>query len=140
MSFLKTRRRFLTDLASAGAAGGLAGVGASGLIGATQSFAADPPPETSEIRFENIPIYCEAPRYIAEELLRAEGFTIRHVEFATGQGLKLALAHGEDDFAFLYAPDAITGWMPACRSQCSPACTSDASSCSGANRSAVLLI
>jgi NitT/TauT family transport system substrate-binding protein len=109
MSFLQTRRRFLTVLASAGAAGGLAGVGAAGLIVASQSLAAEPPPETNVIRFENIPIYCEAPRYIAEELLRAEGFTVRNVEFPTEQDLKLALAHGEDDFAFLYAPDAITG-------------------------------
>jgi NitT/TauT family transport system substrate-binding protein len=109
MPIVQSRRRFLTDLASAGAVGGLAGVGASGLIGASQSLAAEPPPETNEIRFENIPIYCEAPRYIAEELLRAEGFAVRNVEFPTGQDLKLALAHGEDDFAFLYAPDAITG-------------------------------
>jgi NitT/TauT family transport system substrate-binding protein len=109
MPIVQSRRRLLTNAAAFAWAAGLAGVGAAGLGDEEKSFAAEPLPETREIRFENIPIFCEAPRYIAEELLRAEGFTIRHIEFATGRGLKLALARGEDDFAFLFAPDAITG-------------------------------
>jgi NitT/TauT family transport system substrate-binding protein len=109
MPIVQSRRRFLTNAAAFAGAAGLAGVGAAGLGDKEKSLAAEPPPETSEIRFENIPIYCEAPRYIAEELLRAEGFTVRHVEFVTVRGNKLALAHGEADFAFLFAPDAITG-------------------------------
>ena len=107
MPIVQSRRHLLTNVAFAGAA--IAVIGAAGKGSGGQSIVAEPPPETTEIRFENIPIYCEAPRYIAEELLRAEGFTVRHVEFATGRGLILALAHGEDDFAFLFAPDAITG-------------------------------
>ena len=107
MPMMHSRRRFLTNAALAGAAG-LLGARAAWL-GGSMSLAAEPPPETTEIRFENIPIYCEAPRYIAEELLRAEGFTVRQVEFTTARGDKLVLAHGEADFAFQYAPDAITG-------------------------------
>jgi NitT/TauT family transport system substrate-binding protein len=113
MPIVQSRRRFLTNAAAFAGAAGLAGVGAAGLGDKEKSLAAEPPPETSEIRFENIPIYCEAPRYIAEELLRAEGFTVRDVEHAaTPRDTMLALAHGEYDFAFLFAPDAIV-WLDA---------------------------
>jgi NitT/TauT family transport system substrate-binding protein len=33
------------------------------------------PPETTTIRLVKIPGICVAPQYVAEELLRAEGFT-----------------------------------------------------------------
>jgi NitT/TauT family transport system substrate-binding protein len=113
MPIVQSRRRFLTNAAAFAGTAGLAGVGAAGLGDKEKSLAAEPPPETNEIRFENIPIYCEAPRYIAEELLRAEGFTVRDVEHAaTPRGTMLALAHGEYDFAFLFAPDAIV-WLDA---------------------------
>src|SRR5579872_3360632 len=108
MPIMQSRRRFLTS-AALGAAG-VVGGRAIGLGDGRKLLAAEPPPETTEIRFANIPIYCEAPRYIAEELLRAEGFAVRDVEFTTvTRGYKLVLAHGEADFAFQYAPDAITG-------------------------------
>src|SRR6516165_3541890 len=60
---LPTRRRFLTDLASAGAVGGLAGVGASGLIGASQSLAAELPRAEgfTDIRYLDIPGLDESP-------------------------------------------------------------------------------
>jgi NitT/TauT family transport system substrate-binding protein len=112
MPIVQSRRRFLTNAAAFAGAAGLAGVGAAGLDDKEKSLAAERPPETSEIRFGNQPIFCEAPRYIAEELLRAEGFTVRHFD---GQEYNLALAHGEDgNFAFLFAPDAIR-WLDAGR-------------------------
>ena len=36
---------------------------------------AEPPPETRRIRFNHAPAACLAPQYLAEELLKAEGFT-----------------------------------------------------------------
>jgi NitT/TauT family transport system substrate-binding protein len=46
--------------------------------------AAEPPPETSAIRLVHAPTICLAPQYVAEELLRAEGFT--HIEYTTPEG------------------------------------------------------
>jgi hypothetical protein len=41
----------------------------------SESAAAEPPPETTRIRIHDSPITCFAPVYVAEELLKAEGFT-----------------------------------------------------------------
>ena len=76
---IQGRRRFLSSLALAGAAG-LGGIAAVPLGGAGSLVAAEPPPEITTIRFEKDPVACVAPP-IADELLRAEGFTdIRYVE------------------------------------------------------------
>ena len=62
-----TRRRFL---------GGLTVAGTAGLLGfQTRPVAAEPPPETTRIRLTHISGICVAPQYVAEELLRSEGFT-----------------------------------------------------------------
>ena len=74
MPIVQSRRRFLNHLGAAGVAG-LGGVGAAGLGGGARSFAAEPPPEITTIRLEKAPTTCLAPQYVAEELLRAEGFT-----------------------------------------------------------------
>ena len=66
MHMMQDRRRFLTTLSSAGAAG---------LVGTPTSFAQEAPPETTTIRLTNIPGICIAPQYVAEELLKSEGFT-----------------------------------------------------------------
>ncbi len=51
-------------------------VGATGLLGLKPGLvAAEPPPETTTIRLHRVPGICIAPEYIAEELLKAEGFT-----------------------------------------------------------------
>jgi NitT/TauT family transport system substrate-binding protein len=85
-----SRREFLTKATLAGAAGFL------GL--APSSFAAEPPPETTTIRLIRAPALCMAPQYLAEELLRGEGFTdIRYVEKDTGLPIYKALASGEVD-------------------------------------------
>ena len=61
-------------------AAGLGGFGVAGLGGRGKSFAAEPPPEITTIRFEKDPVTCIAPQ-VVQALLRAEGFTdIRYVE------------------------------------------------------------
>src|SRR5690349_2478940 len=62
-----SRRRFLNAAA-------LAGTGAAlGLHSASSQ--AEPPPEVTTIRWVRSPAICVAPYYVAEGLLRAEGFT-----------------------------------------------------------------
>jgi NitT/TauT family transport system substrate-binding protein len=52
---------------------------AAGTLGAgwcdTSQALAEPPPETTRIRLNKIRSICLAPAYVAEALLRAEGFT-----------------------------------------------------------------
>ena len=51
-------------------------VGAAGLLGLKpEPVAAEPPLETTTIRLHRVPGICITPEYIAEELLKAEGFT-----------------------------------------------------------------
>ena len=50
-------------------------VGIAGLLGINPVARGEPPPETTKIRLIHTPAICLAPQYIAEELLRAEGFT-----------------------------------------------------------------
>ena len=63
---------------------GLSLVGAAGLIGARPILADEGPPETTTIRLPYNPNVCLAPQYVAEDLLRAEGFTDIHYVPATG--------------------------------------------------------
>ena len=76
---MRTRREFMRSLAIASAASML---GPSRL-----ALAAEPPPETTRIRLGKAPSACLAPQYVAEELLRAEGFS--QVEYV-GTGLSAA--------------------------------------------------
>jgi NitT/TauT family transport system substrate-binding protein len=65
------------------------------------SFAAvGPPPETTRLRLGKVPSICVAPQYVAEELLRAEGFTdIQYVgEGVSSAGLTGAHAMGAGQF------------------------------------------
>ena len=51
-------------------------IGTASLIGLrTDPAEAEPPPETTRIRLHRTPGICIAPQYVAEELLRSEGFT-----------------------------------------------------------------
>ena len=65
----------------------LAGMGAPlGLQ--SNSLAAEPPPETTRIRLGLVPSVCLAPQYVAEPLLRAEGFTdIQYLSAGGGGGV-----------------------------------------------------
>jgi NitT/TauT family transport system substrate-binding protein len=94
----QTRRQFITTLSLASAAG---------FAGALPLQAAGGPPEIATVRFVKIPGDCLAPQYIAEELLRGEGFTdIRYVE-KPGNALPESIARGEADFGFDFAADSV---------------------------------
>jgi NitT/TauT family transport system substrate-binding protein len=91
-----SRRRFLKGVTLAGTAG---------LLGwHPRRVAAEPPPETTRIRLVQIPGICRAPEYVAEELLRSEGFTeVHYLQKAGGEGIETALASGEADLTGLFA-------------------------------------
>lgn len=56
--------------------GGAMVVGTAGLLGFQQRAApAEPPPETTRLRIFRVPSVCRSPEWIAEDLLRTEGFT-----------------------------------------------------------------
>jgi NitT/TauT family transport system substrate-binding protein len=95
MYTIQDRRRFLATLSSAGAAG---------LIGPSNSVAQEVPPETTTVRLAKSRSLCIAPQYVAEELLRAEGFTdIRYVISDAGLQQSKAIASGEIDFTLHFS-------------------------------------
>jgi NitT/TauT family transport system substrate-binding protein len=61
-----SRREFLA---------GTSMLGAATLLGLPRTAAAESPPETTKIRLVHDPAICFAPQYLAEELLRLEGFS-----------------------------------------------------------------
>ena len=50
-------------------------LGAASLLGLPRPAAAEPPPEIRKIRLLSDPVICLAPQFLAEELLRLEGFS-----------------------------------------------------------------
>src|SRR5262245_45103202 len=90
-----SRRKFL---------GGLGLAGTAGFLGLQPGLAAaEPPPETTTIRLTDEPYICLSPQYVAEDLLRAEGFTdIRYVKVGDGSGT-LKVAAGEADMIMEFA-------------------------------------
>ena len=97
MALIQTRRGFL---------GGIAATGAAGLIRAPRAEAAEGALETTAVRILKTPAICIAPLYVAEELLRAEGFTdIRYVE--APPGAIEPLARGKVDFGLNYASNLV---------------------------------
>jgi NitT/TauT family transport system substrate-binding protein len=92
---IQSRRDFLTTLSVAGAAR---------VVGVHTSLADEGPPETTTIRLARNRAICLAPVYIAEELLRAEGFTeIRHVSSPPA-----TVGRGEIDFDFQFGASIAT--------------------------------
>jgi NitT/TauT family transport system substrate-binding protein len=72
MQIGQNRRRMLATLSSAAAAA---------LIGSEKIFAQERPPEVTTIRLAKIPGICIAPQYVAEGLLKSEGFSdVQYVE------------------------------------------------------------
>jgi NitT/TauT family transport system substrate-binding protein len=93
---VQSRRWFLAGLSAAGAAG---------LIGRSQSASSEPALETTSIRLSKIPGICIAPQYVAEELLRDEGFTdVRYVSLEAGTAVAEAMGRGELDISLNFAP------------------------------------
>jgi NitT/TauT family transport system substrate-binding protein len=91
-----TRRRFLAHLSTLATATSL---------GAPTLARAEPPPEIDRISLEDAPVLCFAPLYIAEELLRLEGFrTVEYKHNPSGSGYG-----GEDggDLAIFGGPSVL---------------------------------
>jgi NitT/TauT family transport system substrate-binding protein len=92
-----SRRKFVKGLSALAGSAGLFAYDA-------KLVAAEPPPETTRLRLRAIPAICFAPTYLAEALLRAEGFTdVQYVKTATG------LSFGEVDMTMDGVGSLITG-------------------------------
>ncbi len=113
MPTTESRRQFLTQLGVASVAG-LGGFGVS-----ARSFAAEPPPEVTTIRFERDFVSCLAPQ-VFQELLSAEGFTeiryvdetearVRRADAANSDPLSDMIANREVDFGRTFAPSLVVG-------------------------------
>ena len=90
MPMAQDRRRFLSMFSSAVCAS---------LVGGPRAGAQDGRPETTAVRIAKIAGICIAPQYVAEELLRAEGFTdVSYVPTGAGALAARALARGDIDF------------------------------------------
>jgi len=98
MPLIQTRRRFLTGLSMAGAAG---------LFHTPPSQAAEGVLETTTVRIGKIESICLAPQYAGEELLRAEGFTEIHYVEVSPIDIPQAIGRGEADFSTTLAVDLI---------------------------------
>jgi NitT/TauT family transport system substrate-binding protein len=97
----QTRREFLHGLTLMSTAGVL-GFG-------PRAVTAEPALETTTIRLVKIPTICQAPQYVAEELLKAEGFTdVQYVKKKGTGGIPQALASGEADINGHFAGPLIT--------------------------------
>src|SRR5437016_855408 len=95
-----SRREFLRGLTLAGTAS-LAGLG-------PELAGAEPPPETTRLRISRVPSTCRSPEWMAEELLRAEGFShVQYTPTAGTVGVEQALASGEADISGHFAAPVI---------------------------------
>ncbi len=100
MPIIRNRRDFLASASMAATAS---------VLGARASLADEGTLETTTVRLPKyFPASCEIPEYVADELLRAEGFTdIRLVEGKSGDTSEW-IARGELDFDWNYAAIHIT--------------------------------
>lgn len=93
------RRRFLANTTA---------LSAASLLGLPRMAAAEPPPEVKRIRLLHGPAICFAPQYLAEDLLRLEGFPeVEYVKDANGSSLE-ELAVGKADISMW----DVTGALP----------------------------
>lgn len=88
----------------------LAGISAAGLAGLPTTSRAEPPPEITTLRLPfAFRTLCEAPKNVAGELLRAEGFTdVRYIEPPITADWMALLVKGEMDFNTDFAPPHIS--------------------------------
>jgi NitT/TauT family transport system substrate-binding protein len=97
-----SRREFL---------GGLVLAGTAGVLGLKpELIAAEPLPETTTLRLVQFPggDLCTAPQYVAEPLLRDEGFTeVQYVKVEGTVGIEKTLTSGEADIGMNYAAPII---------------------------------
>jgi NitT/TauT family transport system substrate-binding protein len=99
MQIFQTRRDFLASASLAAAAG---------TLGAAGSFADERLLETTTVRLLKESGVCDAPLYVAEALLRADGFSdVRYVHIEPGNTDAGMVADGKLDFSQSYAPEAL---------------------------------
>jgi len=94
MSMRQTRRQFLITVSLGGA---------SAVAAVLPARAVEGPPETTVLRIAKSPTICVAPQYVAEGLLRAEGFTDIHYVDTLASDVPEAVACGKVDFSLAYA-------------------------------------
>jgi NitT/TauT family transport system substrate-binding protein len=100
MQLIQNRRDFLASASAAAAVDAL---------GARTPRADDGPPEVTTIRRRRDPSICVAPWYIAEDLLRAEGFSdIQYVPVQSGAAYSQMIGRGELDFALPSAQTVVS--------------------------------
>jgi len=100
MALIQTRRDFIS---------GIAGAATAGLVRPPPA-AAEGTLETTTLRLLKSPGICRAPQYVAEALLRAEGFTdIHHVERGSSEEINEALAQNQADFGTHYSAELLPG-------------------------------
>src|SRR5712692_6835039 len=99
-----TRREFLRYAAGLGiSASGIALLDACGIQPAAPT--AEPRLETTKLVLRQAPTICFAPLYLAEEFLRAEGFT--DVQYPNLLDVTKALASGEVDLTMNLTPQYV---------------------------------
>jgi NitT/TauT family transport system substrate-binding protein len=95
MQIVRSRRDFLVGMSAAGAAG---------ILGPPGALADEGPPETTTIKLAYYSNNCLAPLLVAENLLRAEGFTdIRYVSVPESFTIPELVARGDCHFANTFA-------------------------------------
>jgi len=101
------RREFIKKTALTGAAAYLG-------IGSDYSFAAvEPPPETTTIKFQQLRSGCWVPQLVAEDLLRAEGFTdIQYVKSKSESESQKELLEGKLDMSMGFSGQLINVTVP----------------------------
>ncbi len=89
--------------------GGLTLAGTGGLLGLQPDCAtAEPPPETTRLRVHHSLSLCLAPQYVAEDLLRGEGFTeVEYVPHGPKKGFYEKVGSGEADIGGDFATSVI---------------------------------
>jgi NitT/TauT family transport system substrate-binding protein len=93
----QSRREFLRGLTLAGFLG---------LV--PRQVSAEPPSETTRLRLPKAPGICNAPQYVAEELLYVEGFTeVQYVEVEISRDVQRYIASGALDIGMTFAPLSI---------------------------------
>ena len=93
-----SRREFITSASS---------LSGAALFGLACDVHAEPPPEVTRIRFIRSSAICTAPQYLAEDLLRSEGFSeIAYVDRGN-LSMTRALAAGQADIAIATVPEVL---------------------------------
>jgi len=101
MPIVQSRRQFLTIASLAGAIG---------LLHSPRVLGGEGALETTTLCFTRTPSLCVAPLYVAEELLRADGFSdIRYIDTGSATESANAIGAGRADLSFDFASAYIIG-------------------------------